>query len=224
MSRLLRPLAAAHAVRLTAAALLLAAALPCSAYAEDAACRSWPGEIEPLPSRFDADPLRARWARLRSAELAQLALSMPPEWPSELHRLWVHVRCLDPEHEAAARWLAQPTPRFVLGGNGARASRVRLQGDLLRLEDLIARAEFRAALASASEISRALARGAGPRSDLARVSMARGAALAALGREAEAVEAFGFALRADPSLPVRSDTSPKLLRLIERARVRGTRG
>ncbi len=67
-----------------------------AAGAAGADCEPWRGEPAPLPTVADPDPLRARWAVLRSAELAQRArLAEVPE-PFEAQRLWSRILCLDP--------------------------------------------------------------------------------------------------------------------------------
>jgi hypothetical protein len=66
-----------------------------------ASCLSWPGEPAPLPSRADADALRALWATLRSEDLSAAALAIESEQPIAANRLWRHVLCLDPAAEEA---------------------------------------------------------------------------------------------------------------------------
>jgi tetratricopeptide (TPR) repeat protein len=103
--------ARARAWRVVAAMLVLGApslALP-SRGAEER-CASWPGEPQPLPNAADADPIRARWAELRAAEVAALAQAAEATAPVESHRLWRRVLCLDPELDLAWQGLGRTRP------------------------------------------------------------------------------------------------------------------
>ena len=87
-------------------ALLVLAVAGIASGAEEI-CAAWPGEPTPLPSVSDSDPVLARWAELRVAELTHHAeLSETGDRP-ESQRLWRRVRCLDPRSEAAERGLAR---------------------------------------------------------------------------------------------------------------------
>jgi len=59
-------------------------------------CAAWPGEPDPLPTLGDADPVRARWAELRVAELTQRARSLEGTAIVESYLLWRRVLCLSP--------------------------------------------------------------------------------------------------------------------------------
>ena len=86
---------------------LLVLAVAGIASGADETCAAWPGEPTPLPSVSDSDPVLARWAELRVAELTHHAeLSETGDRP-ESQRLWRRVRCLDPRSEAAERGLAR---------------------------------------------------------------------------------------------------------------------
>ena len=86
---------------------LLVLAVAGIASGADETCEAWPGEPTPLPSVSDSDPVLARWAELRVAELTHHAeLSETGDRP-ESQRLWRRVRCLDPRSEAAERGLAR---------------------------------------------------------------------------------------------------------------------
>ena len=86
---------------------LLVLAVAGIASGADETCAAWPGEPTPLPSVSDSDPVRARWAELRVAELTRHAeLNETGDRP-ESQRLWRRVRCLDPRSEAAERGLAR---------------------------------------------------------------------------------------------------------------------
>jgi tetratricopeptide (TPR) repeat protein len=92
-----------------ALAILLAAAAPVrSLAAGDPACAAWPGEPQPLPRTMDAAPVRARWARLRAAELAELAREMERSEPATAHALFAHAACLEPG-DASLREAARRT-------------------------------------------------------------------------------------------------------------------
>lgn len=56
-------------------------------------CAPWPGEPDPLPTSDAADPLLARWATLRAAELEFRARSLEASAPLEAHRLWRRLSC-----------------------------------------------------------------------------------------------------------------------------------
>jgi hypothetical protein len=65
-------------------------------------CTAWAGEFDPLPTVADADPLRARWARMRVDQLSALATRAESHDRGEAGRLWQRVRCLEPDSAAAA--------------------------------------------------------------------------------------------------------------------------
>ncbi len=65
-------------------------------------CTAWAGEFDPLPTVADADPLRARWARMRVDQLSALATRAESHDRGEAGRLWERVRCLEPDSSAAA--------------------------------------------------------------------------------------------------------------------------
>src|SRR5262245_1179298 len=77
----------------TALAVVLGIGAP-GASATAAGCPPWPGEPAPLPAGAHADPLRARWAELRLAELAQRARALENTSPLEANRLWQRLLCL----------------------------------------------------------------------------------------------------------------------------------
>ena len=73
-------------------------------------CAPWPGEPDPLPQLADADPVRARWAELRAAELADRAAALEGADPLEAHRLWLRFRCFDPGSPELRRALDRTRP------------------------------------------------------------------------------------------------------------------
>jgi hypothetical protein len=91
-------------VALGAALAPLVLAVP-TALAEP--CAAWPGELAPLPTPEDEDQLRARWAALRTVELAQRAERLEPTDPTEANLLWRHALCIDPSHAAALEGAAR---------------------------------------------------------------------------------------------------------------------
>jgi hypothetical protein len=98
-------------------AIVLAAALvstPVLAQASDRVCAPWPGEFSPLPSVHDSDPLRARWAELRLAQLAERATSVESQDRLEAYRLWQRALCFDAWSETARDGAARTRPRAVV--------------------------------------------------------------------------------------------------------------
>lgn len=83
------------------AVLVGSPALGAVAGPEAESCRPWAGEPAPLPRVNDPEPVRARWAELRAAELAREAGLAEGTASVESHRLWRRVLCLDPEREGA---------------------------------------------------------------------------------------------------------------------------
>jgi hypothetical protein len=73
-------------------------------------CAPWLGEPAPLPRVSDSDPVLARWAELRAAELMRHAELAEPSDRPESHRLWQRVLCLDPDSEAGRRGLTRSHP------------------------------------------------------------------------------------------------------------------
>lgn len=90
--------------------LLLAGMFAAEGRAESALCAPWAGEIDPLPSVSDPDPLRAAWAGLRADQLADVALQLEPHSRALAHRVWRHSRCLDPERFELVRALSRTAP------------------------------------------------------------------------------------------------------------------
>lgn len=68
-------------------------------------CLSGPGEPIPLPQVNDPDPVRARWAVLRAAELAREAGLAEKTARVASQRLWTRVLCLDAAHPGAREGL-----------------------------------------------------------------------------------------------------------------------
>ena len=98
-------------------ALLLPGTLAATARAESRLCASWAGEIEPLPSVSDRDPLRAAWAGIRAGQLAEAAWKLEPHSRALANRVWRHASCLDPDRldfvhavrrTAPVRWVRPP--------------------------------------------------------------------------------------------------------------------
>jgi hypothetical protein len=88
---------------------LLAALLGCvSLPAAARECPPWPGEPRPLPQLSDPDPLRARWAELRAAELVLRAERLEATAPVAAYQTWRRVLCVAPE-DPVARAGAQRT-------------------------------------------------------------------------------------------------------------------
>ncbi|RIK91372.1 MAG: hypothetical protein DCC71_25100, partial [Proteobacteria bacterium] len=98
--------------------MLLLGAMPAHA---ERACAPWPGEFDPLPTVSDADPLRARWARLRAEQLAARAEELEPQDPVEANRLWQRVLCLDPGSASAHTGIERSRPAVVLRARPPRA-------------------------------------------------------------------------------------------------------
>ena len=73
-------------------------------------CAAWPGEPAPLPRSYDSDPVLARWAELRAAELTRHAELTESTDRPESHRLWRRVLCLDPRSKLARQGLARSHP------------------------------------------------------------------------------------------------------------------
>jgi hypothetical protein len=90
--------------------LLLAGMFAAEGRAEAALCAPWVGEIDPLPSVSDPDPLRAAWAGLRADQLAAVALKLEPHSRALAHRVWRHASCLDPERLDLVHALARTAP------------------------------------------------------------------------------------------------------------------
>jgi len=106
-------------------AALLSGALVTGARAELHLCASWAGEIEPLPSVSDPDPLRAAWAKIRADQLAEAAWKLEPHSRVFANRVWRHASCLDPDRldfvhalsrTAPVRWARPP----ILGADVVR--------------------------------------------------------------------------------------------------------
>jgi hypothetical protein len=103
-------------------ALLLSGTPAAVARAELPLCASWTGEIDPLPSVSDPDPLRAAWAEIRANQLVEAARKLEPHSRALANRVWRHASCLDPDRlefvhalsrTAPVRW-ARPT---ILGAD-----------------------------------------------------------------------------------------------------------
>jgi hypothetical protein len=90
--------------------LLLAGMLAAESRAEGALCAPWVGEIDPLPSASDPDPLRAAWAELRADQLAAVAWKLEPHSRALAHRVWRHASCLDPERLDLVHALTRTAP------------------------------------------------------------------------------------------------------------------
>jgi hypothetical protein len=91
-------------------ALLLSGTLAASVGAETVLCAPWSGEIEPLPSVSDPDPLRATWAKLRADQLVWAARKLEPRSRALARRVWRHASCLDPIRLDVARALVRTGP------------------------------------------------------------------------------------------------------------------
>jgi hypothetical protein len=91
--------------------LALAGIRGAAARADTDGCTPWPGEPTPLPTVSSVDPVLARWAILRSVELAAEAQSAEIQAPARANRLWQHARCLDPGNRDAAQGIER-TPLF----------------------------------------------------------------------------------------------------------------
>ena len=91
-------------------AFLLLAVPGATSGAEAGVCAPWTGEVEPLPSVSDPDPLRAAWAEYRADQLAQAARALEPRSRNLSHRIWRHASCLDPERPGLADALTRTAP------------------------------------------------------------------------------------------------------------------
>ncbi len=109
-------------------ACVVAVALRATAAEQEAlACQAWPGEPDPLPTVYSSDPVRARWAVLRAAELMRAANSRMQTGYILRETLVRRAACLDPriamgsetveegteavKEEVAVGWLQ---PQFVV--------------------------------------------------------------------------------------------------------------
>jgi hypothetical protein len=110
-------------------ALLLSGTPAAAAQAEFDRCASWAGEIEPLPSVTDPDPLRAAWAAVRADQLAAAAWKLEPRSRVLANRVWRHAGCLDPDRldfvhalsrTAPVRWARPP----ILGADVVAVEKV----------------------------------------------------------------------------------------------------
>lgn len=91
-------------------ALLLLGGAAATSGAEADLCAPWTGEVEPLASVSDPDPLRAAWAEYRADQLASAARVLEPRSRNLAHRLWRHAGCLDPERSAFADAVTRTAP------------------------------------------------------------------------------------------------------------------
>ena len=91
--------------------------------------------------------------------------------------------------------------------------------DLRRAEEAFHRAEYRAVLPATQRARAHLL----PPEELARAYVLEGMTYAAFDNREPAIEAFQWALGADPGAPVDPSTSPKLRALFDEARRRGPR-
>lgn len=104
-----------------------------------AECEPWPGEPAPLPSVGHSEFAPARWAQLRSRELANLAVALESEDPVAAHGLWLHLRCLDPNFSGLSEALVRTLPLRV-----ARPPIVKVRSERM----LVPAPDVKAALAS----------------------------------------------------------------------------
>ncbi len=91
-------------------ALLLLGGAAATSGAEADLCAPWTGEVEPLASVSDPDPLRAAWAEYRADQLASAARALEPRSRNLAHRLWRHASCLDPGRSAFADAVKRTAP------------------------------------------------------------------------------------------------------------------
>jgi hypothetical protein len=91
-------------------AVLLSGAFAAAARAELHLCASWAGEIEPLPSVSDPDPLRAAWAEIRADQLAEAAWKLEPHSRVLANQVWRHASCLDPDRLDFVHALSRTAP------------------------------------------------------------------------------------------------------------------
>jgi hypothetical protein len=107
-------------------ALLASGAPAAVARAELPLCAPWAGELDPLPSVSDPDPLRAAWAEIRANQLVEAAWKLEPHSRVLANRVWRHASCLDPDRlefvhalsrTAPVRWARPP----ILAANGGQA-------------------------------------------------------------------------------------------------------
>jgi hypothetical protein len=99
-----------RAIAATLGAVLLSGALAAAARAELHLCASWAGEIEPLASVSDPDPLRAAWAKIRADQLAEAAWKLEPHSRVLANRVWRHASCLDPDRLDFVHALSRTAP------------------------------------------------------------------------------------------------------------------
>jgi hypothetical protein len=106
-----------------------------------AACEPWPGEPNPLPVTSSQDDFTARFAQLRAAELAALAMQLEPVAPGDAYRVWLHVACLAPERSDAQEGALRTapvrihTPEVVHGLGEAAVAAPDLASAFARLDD-----------------------------------------------------------------------------------------
>jgi hypothetical protein len=104
-------------------------------------CAPWGGELDPLPTIADADPVLARWARLRTQDLAREAELLESVDVARAHAVWRHAACLSSADPEVVRGIARTVPvrvyRPVVEQVRARSAPVplTLKGALARLAD-----------------------------------------------------------------------------------------
>jgi hypothetical protein len=91
-------------------ALLLLGTPAAVARAELPLCAPWTGEIDPLPSVSDPDPLRAAWAEIRANQLVEAAWKLEPHSRVLANRVWRHASCLDPDRLEFVHALSRTAP------------------------------------------------------------------------------------------------------------------
>ena len=96
-------------VQLLALCVAWALSAPSSGRAGDV-CAVWPGEPEPLPTVAESDPVRARWAELRVAELTERARGLEATAAIESYLLWRRILCLQPGSLEARLGAARTRP------------------------------------------------------------------------------------------------------------------
>lgn len=172
----------------------------------DPACKPWPGEISPLPTVDDPDLVSARWAKLRADELAQLAAPLETIATVDAQRLWLHVRCLDPESPEAQGGIQRTRPSRIhrlaafRGSPGPTSPAPNLASALATIGRPLALATARASLAPAV----AAAQGDLPRPSAASFEAADRALAQAdtLNRQARFEDALASAEQARAALPI----------------------
>jgi hypothetical protein len=118
------------------ASVVLSLAAAGAAGADTADCEPWPGEPSPLPTTTSGDAFLARFAVLRTQELAAAARAAERTAPARAQRLWQHALCLDPTSREATKGVARTRPVHVYRPRVVVVRRAPAEETSPRLEEL----------------------------------------------------------------------------------------